>query len=256
FGGVNSANISFQKIFDRHGNSFGERVSTKQTLSKRTQTYASHLYSKKREGISRPSQRGIYLFPQWSSGQWRPKQVSETEDIPVKPSIQKNPAIEETNQMDPLRERTSVPQVLSKEAVMEKLHEVTRQYPSFPDPQFGGREFYGDANILMEETTTSIMGAAAKQPTLPLQLRASDSKPITPPPINEYPLHAWLFLVPLVIYSPLARREEDYGLESKFSDDPPYNKARRRIRIPAKLRSPRFSPNILRGISSKKKKIS
>ena len=66
------------------------------------------------------------------------------------------------------------------------------------------------------------MGAAAKQPTLPWQLSASDSKPITPPPINEYPLHAWLFLVPLVIYSPLARREEDYGLESKFSDDPPY----------------------------------
>lgn len=36
--------------------------------------------------------------------------------------------------MDPLQKRTSVPQVLSKEAVMEKLHKVTRQYPSFHDP--------------------------------------------------------------------------------------------------------------------------
>lgn len=70
------------------------------------------------------------------------------------------------------------------------------------EQQLGGREFYGDAIFLMEETITSIMAPAAKQPNLSLQLSASDSKPITPPPINEYPLHGWLFPVPSVIYCP------------------------------------------------------
>ncbi|CAN7135561.1 unnamed protein product [Brassica rapa subsp. narinosa] len=245
----NATHHSFQKRVDRHRNAFGDRVSTRQThnppparsddqvensklswRSKPTQEkphmYASPPYIKNRDPTSRSYQRSRDLFPRRNEGQWRPKHIRETEATSLKEPAQVESTSDNANQLALVQARPNGPQSLSKEAVMEELHEVTRQYPNCPDRVEAAarcqRVHFSDANDLMEQTKAAILAAkAANQPFIPLQIRASDSNPVTPPPSNDYPLRAWLFRDPSILISPKSKEEkEDDGLESMFSNDP------------------------------------
>ncbi|KAH0939895.1 hypothetical protein HID58_007356, partial [Brassica napus] len=287
---------TFHERVDRHGRSFGERVSTKQTrnpppekttvgletsnqtwkskpVQERSQSYASPPYSRNRENSSRQGSRGKDLFPQRSLGQWRPRLA------------------------------------LARGAIMEELQEVTRQYLSCPDPVEAAarrqRVLYGDANGMLEETVERLLASGQGVPTEQRRQRAADSNPVTPPPLNENPFQAPLFPDPSTPYTP-PTREEDWGQDPRYSDvlqvatqettdlegnqqtrirsiivSPAagstesqteqtkqkdsdgeetlkefQNKVRRKSTRTAKRKQIRASPNILRGASSKKRKLS
>ncbi|KAH0872983.1 hypothetical protein HID58_070345, partial [Brassica napus] len=256
---------TFHERVDRHGRSFGERVSTKQTrnpppekttvgmetsnqtwkskpVQERTQSYASPPYSRNRENSSTQGNRGKDLFPQRSLGQWRPRLA------------------------------------LARGAIMEELQEVTRQYLSCPDPVEAAarrqRVLYGDANGMMEETVERLLASGQGIPTEQRRQRAADSNPVTPPPLHENPFQAPLFPDPSTPYTPPTREEEDWGQDppgsteaqteqtkQKESDGEEtlkefQNKVRRKTTRTAKRKQIRESPNILRGASSKKRKLS
>ncbi|KAF8110991.1 hypothetical protein N665_0077s0052 [Sinapis alba] len=146
-----SQNQHFQKRVDRHKNTFGERFD---------------------------------LFPQRSLGQWRPKHVLESKAISKKATNHRDPTPENTNQTT-VQTRTNISLALTKEAVVEELHEVTTQYLSFPNSAESAksrqRVLYGDVNGLTEETAEKIMASASEPPTTPLQIRVSHSNIVTPP---------------------------------------------------------------------------
>lgn len=315
-------------------NPFGGRVSTKQTRNpppmrresprdpseqawrvkpsqEKSHHYNSPPYTKSRDGSSRSSQRSKDLFPQKSTGQWKPKLVVVAEGGHDNNEHKSVPAT--GNQLALVPREPSYPPGISRETVMEELHEVTRQYLSCPDPIEAAarrqRVHFSDANGLMESTTASILASAATMTRTgypPLQLRDCDSNPVTPPPLNEFPQDSWLLPESPRMLSPINRLEEDDGLEPLPSDASPcvkatpqgekekptrlrsvivsptdnlqatgvisqgspdepredetlrtlQNRIKRKTRKPAKLRSPRFSPNILRGASSKKRNLS
>ncbi|KAL0676357.1 hypothetical protein Bca4012_004338 [Brassica carinata] len=82
---------------------------------------------------NRPGHRGRDLFPQKSSGQWRPKQHLELEATSsravVPPELIVSPQILR-------RSANTEPQVNhpTMETIMENLHEATRQYLRCSDP--------------------------------------------------------------------------------------------------------------------------
>ncbi|KAG5376451.1 hypothetical protein IGI04_041047 [Brassica rapa subsp. trilocularis] len=124
----------FQERVDRHGNVFGERISTKQTRNPPPETniitldnsnltwrqkaaqekakiYSSPAYVKERDQADRSIRRGRDLFPQKSTSQWRPKRSGEQEEKPSQeipfpdPSLIRSPQggedVEEDIGMDP-----------------------------------------------------------------------------------------------------------------------------------------------------------
>ena len=327
---------TFHERVDRHGRSFGERVSTKQTrnpppekttvgletsnqtwkskpVQERSQSYASPPYSRNRENSSRQGSRGKDLFPQRSLGQWRPRLVSvpdtttgnvrsSSDDTPKETTL---PAHQEAPPNGLIND-----QALARGAIMEELQEVTRQYLSCPDPVEAAarrqRVLYGDANGMMEETVERLLASGQGVPTEQRRQRAADSNPVTPPPLHENPLQAPLFPDPSTPYTPPTREEEDWGQDPRYSDvlqvatqettdlegnqqtrirsiivSPAagstesqteqtkqkdsdgeetlkefQNKVRRKSTRTAKRKQIRASPNILRGASSKKRKLS
>ncbi|KAG2331299.1 hypothetical protein Bca52824_002479 [Brassica carinata] len=151
-------NPVFHERVDRHGNTFGDRVGTKQTRNPpppkgksaavvtsskeneiaskgQEKSYETPQYSKHRDHNSgRYLQRGRDLFPRRSEGQWRPKQILEADAQAGNASSQ--PKSGQMEPVDPVVEQIELGnhQGLPKDAVMEQLHEVTRQYLSCPDP--------------------------------------------------------------------------------------------------------------------------
>ncbi|KAH0897272.1 hypothetical protein HID58_046840 [Brassica napus] len=298
---------SFTARLDRHGKPFGERVSTRKTRAPPptpitmngnppTQTWihkttkeGSHEYSspqhtQNRQTKARETQRGRYLFPQRSQGQWRAKQM-------INPNGMCIPTMEE---------------------VMEDLHHVTRQYLSCPDPVEAAarrqRVLQGDSSGQMEETAVAIIAPETRRQALISQSMGDESNPNTPPPPIQNTLNQTLLLhAPSVTHNPKNREENnaeegDSGLRpiSRETESTPQrtiegpaklksivispnveqeeapmmsqvpieqlreeetlrefqNKVKRRVKRPLQARSTRNSPNILRGASSKKRRIS
>ncbi|WZZ37096.1 hypothetical protein YC2023_020497 [Brassica napus] len=209
----------FNSRVDRHGNTYGERVGTKQTRNpppeinqggrredaqtwktKPTQELThyngSPAYSKQREVTSRKGQRGRDLFPQRSEGLWRPKQaqvplvISENAIAKLPPRAEQETTGYEINSaMLPSshqQQRSQHSQGRAKEAIMEDLHEVTRQYMSCDDPVEAAarrqRVLYTDANGLMEETAARILASTQRRSPNSEQRETSECNPVTPPP--------------------------------------------------------------------------
>ncbi|WZZ64967.1 hypothetical protein YC2023_076337 [Brassica napus] len=239
---------TFHERVDRHGRSFGERVSTKQTrnpppekttvgmetsnqtwkskpVQERTQSYASPPYSRNRENSSTQGNRGKDLFPQRSLGQWRPRLVS----VPDTTTGNVRSSSDDTPKETTLPAHQEAPpnvlindQALARGAIMEELQEVTRQYLSCPDPVEAAarrqRVLYGDANGMMEETVERLLASGQGIPTEQRRQRAADSNPVTPPPLHENPFQAPLFPDPSTPYTPPTREEEDWGQDPRYSD--------------------------------------
>ncbi|KAL0652028.1 hypothetical protein Bca4012_094719 [Brassica carinata] len=241
---------SFRERFDRHGKSFGDRVSTKQTrnppperlptlserpklswrespVQDRPSSYASPPYSKSRNHSGAPTHRSRDIFPQRSQGQWRPKQTLEPQQTSEAVENFDQRAPEKTFAIEPLHTRANGNQVLTREAIMEDLHKVTKKYLSCPDPVEAAvrrqRVLYSDDEGLMEATSTTISASTTTQLPLAAETTASDSNPVTPPPEQVNPLQALIFPPNLVIHSPHSRAEEDEILDPYYSDVSPHH---------------------------------
>ncbi|KAG5395466.1 hypothetical protein IGI04_017280 [Brassica rapa subsp. trilocularis] len=159
--------------------------------------------------------RGRDLFPPVVNEQWRPRLVRVSTTYPSKSPEEDK---EEPNQAETSPLAPNIPQIPTMEAVMEDLHEVTRQYLSCPDPVEAAarrqRVLHGDAQGHMEETATAIIAAARKrqdQQALVFGERTSQSNPVTPPPPQTNLFHGSSFPGPSGCVTPPLREEEDFG---------------------------------------------
>ncbi|RIA04211.1 hypothetical protein BRARA_K01581 [Brassica rapa] len=314
---------------DRHGNPFGERISTKQTRvpppvnavvtreintqnwrSSKTQDepqrYSSPQYTQNRQKPNRVPQRGRDLFPQREQAQWRPRLVPAPEDPTNHSRRQQVPTTPTNLNSGNSQLSNGVSRVQTIEEVIEDLHHVTRQYLNCADPVEAAarkqRVMQSDANGDMEETAAAIIAIETRRHELSSQQRGMDSNPNTPPPRRDYTIQELLGLDPSVGYSPLIREEEAKEVEPSYievegspkqrSEGPAklksiiirspnsvaeaptpeqetqvateeeetllefQNKVKRRSRRNKRGRSPRNNPIILRGASSKKRKLS
>lgn len=211
---VNTGKVqdTFKERVDRHGVPFGQRVSTKQTrnpppepqterespkLTWRERTthenskdYSSPSYTKERQPTKVYSGRSKDLFPSRTKEQWRPKSTLNSD---ASPRGTNNHQTTEEGEINPTTQEQIMlinNQIPTREAVMEELHEVTRQYLSCSDPVEAAarrqRVMYSDANGQMEETATAIIKAAKDKQKMFMQASTSDSNPVTPPPIQGY----------------------------------------------------------------------
>ncbi|WZZ48602.1 hypothetical protein YC2023_048709 [Brassica napus] len=277
----------FQERVDRHGNAFGERISTKQTRNPPPETntitldnsnltwrqkaaqekgkiYSSPAYVKERDQAARSIRRGRDLFPQRSTSQWRPKRSGEQEvnstlaPAPAEPNREQN-APKNNAQMGTHKERLA-----TVEEVMEDLHEVTRQYLNCTDPIEAAarrqRVLYSDASGLMEETAARIVASSSNQHNLPVAEGALNSNPNTPPPIQEKPSQEFLFPDPSLIRSPQGGEdvEEDIGMDPYYSDISPRTEAallnkrkENAARIRSLIVSASMEPRVSRGLSQR-----
>ncbi|KAJ4890132.1 Uncharacterized protein Rs2_29880 [Raphanus sativus] len=116
-------------------------------------------------------------------------------------------------------------QVLAKEAIMNELHEVTRQYLSCADPVEAAarrqRVQYTDAEGLMETTAASILAASTKGHPQLQQAPGNLSNPVTPPPLQDPVLQALIYPAPLVLYPPSIIEEESGENQYTKDDTPP-----------------------------------
>lgn len=330
-GEANTIQHAFKARVDRHGNPFGERVSTKQTripppfATMRTTDPSTQSWFQKttKEGpLQNPPQytKGRYtqagdekggrdLFSQRSQGQWRPKQVLEADAEGNRDPVNQNQdkGDEDSQLGTPLRILDN--QTTAKQAVMEDLHEVTRQYLNCADPVEAAarrqRVLYTDANGLMEETAARIL-ASSQALHHNIELRHGiDSNPVTAPPRQEDNVQVPILQSRADIQTPPTRLGEDMGLTNLFNESiqghsqeetrgetarstriksvivspltsqagpqeensplipadgetlgEAQAKARRRLCRSTRRRPVRYSPNILRGSSSKKRKLS
>ncbi|KAJ4880220.1 Uncharacterized protein Rs2_37274 [Raphanus sativus] len=267
------ARPGFKERLDRHGNPFGERVSTKQTRNpppaskteiggdtrpatnnipeeEKEPTYASPPYSRNRVHTGRQVNQRKDLFPRRSEGQWRPKLVV----VPNPPEeMQNRNQISPRNitpKSPPLQLQGTNDHTLAKEAIMEELHEVTRQYFNCGDPVEAAarrqRVQYTDAEGLMETTTAAILAASMQNlPEFPHPIGDS-SNPATPPPLQDPVLQAPNHPAPLILLSPSNDKDEDERLEPYYSDESPLiNQWREQVTDrPTRLRSVVVSPQV------------
>lgn len=201
--------FAFRARVDRHGNPYGERVSTKQTRApppvpnrrpdtpslplqnqKPTQERPDNLlsppFTQHRQQSYRETSRGRNLFPQRSQGQWRAKQPTGQEENPPRAAELEAILPRETPLPETLQTITNEPQVRTMEEVLEELHETTRRYLNCADPVEAAarrqRVLQGDALGQTEELAASIIAAETRRHSLFSQYMGSASNPNTPPP--------------------------------------------------------------------------
>ncbi|KAF2609086.1 hypothetical protein F2Q68_00045730 [Brassica cretica] len=243
----------FKERVDRHGNSFGVRVTTKKTRNppperywEKPKTTSNQVWTRKPEAAREPEytsppftininkppmagSQGRAIFTQREHTQWRPKELEgkALAEKAIVPHVQENQTPGEKANADgnPVR-------ISTHEEVMEQLHE-------------------------MEETAAAIIAAELKRAALSALEAASNCNPVTPPPLQNY--------VPQVICLPenaeqLNPQENDengtqepVGSDTNLRALPSQRKGRGR---PARLKSVVITPDILRGTSSKKRNIS
>lgn len=160
----------------------------KRTTSERNQVYYSPTYVKDREGTSKSSQRRRDIFPQRTSGQWRPKQTKELLATPNEATNYHETTAGTNNLNANMQQELRADQTPSMEAVMEELQEVTRQYLNCHDPvEARARKqcvLQGDANGLMEKTSARIIAAVSQKHEGFVLERREDNNPNTPPPLQ------------------------------------------------------------------------
>ncbi|KAG5373630.1 hypothetical protein IGI04_043051 [Brassica rapa subsp. trilocularis] len=247
---------------DRHGNPFGERISTKQTRvpppvnavvtreintqnwrSSKTQDepqrYSSPQYTQNRQKPNRVPQRGRDLFPQREQAQWRPRLVPAPEDPTNHSRRQQVPTTPTNLNSGNSQLSNGVSRVQTMEEVMEDLHHVTRQYLNCADPVEAAarkqRVMQSDANGDMEETAAAIIASETRRHELSSQQRGMDSNPNTPPPRRDYTIQELLGPDPSVGYSPLIREEEAKEVEPSYIEVE--GSPKQRSEGPAKLKS-------------------
>lgn len=281
-GGKNCTTHPFQERVDRHGNPFGERISTKQTRNppparsaippenpqlawrpkatqEKTQLYASPPYAKDRENSLKLSQRNKDLFPTKSLSAWKPRRRLDQEA-----TSGYSPVHLEANKADHRGRCTEqneimADQVPTLEAVMEDLHDATRLYLSCSDPKEAAarkqRVQQSDENGDMEETAARII-TRAKQQLTSVMPRVNDSNPNTPPPLTTNRFDSTLMPENHTSLSPHGEKETgneeelvDYGVELP----PPKDVSRRKNekQSTAKLKSIVVSPDQVRNDSQK-----
>ncbi|KAJ4886796.1 Uncharacterized protein Rs2_26544 [Raphanus sativus] len=325
---------AFRARVDRHGNPYGERVSTKQTrapppppskrsdnpsqplgnqksMQERSQHLLSPPFTHHRQSSYRETSRGRNLFPQRSQGQWRAKQLTGPEEEHTRDTEPANPPPRES--LLPANPQTIVaePGIRTMDEVLEELHETTRQYLNCPDPVEAAarrqRVLQGDALGQTEEVAASIIAAETRRHYFFSQGGGSASNPNTPPPIqapsiNGLPLPGFSSANDLQDTVVINVEERDHGVhpvtremdvtpkrasggpaklksivispvfEPEIAPGSPYelseqpmeeetlkevqSKIKKKGRRPIQTRVPGNSPNILRGASSKKRKIS
>lgn len=178
---------AFHQRVDKHGRSFGDRVSTKQTRApppiqlepsraprfverginnqSESQNYTSPQYVKNRRYHPYEASHRRVPFPQKELKEWRANPATET------PRQENDPSDTRTQQEVNPRRNDQEQRVLeqqiqtpSQEEVMEELHEVTRQYLSCDNPKEAAarqmRVHESNARGLMEETAASIINTA------------------------------------------------------------------------------------------------
>ncbi|WZZ62080.1 hypothetical protein YC2023_062187 [Brassica napus] len=218
----------------------------------RPHIYGSPSYARRRENLNRTSQNGRDLFLQRSLGQWRPKQVTISETAPKPPHVQAGPPSHELTVVAQVQQPSGDVRAVTREAVMEDSHEVTRQYLSCADP----------------------VEAAVRK-----HRRQQQFNPPPPPPglckvslAKVTQLHSPLCrtshlmsscLPTRRLFSVLSREKRKVRvwspapatmlilLTTPHSEDF-QNRVSRRVSRTSSRRSPRENPNILRGASSKK----
>lgn len=266
------SHLNFHQRVDRHGRTFGDRVSTRQTRNppppglkpvteaaesfrgKEPQLgdipdYTSPPYAQYRDMTRGETSQGRALFLTGDTRQWRVKQTNTeaaTGDN-VSTPMQAPPAIERRDQV--LREQ-EIRQIPTAEEVMEDLHEVTLQYLSCADPTEAAarrkRVMLGDARGDMENTAARIVAAAEKSQHQRLNLIDEPSPGQNLPPTTTVLL---LQSAEDVAIQAAAASNQD---PDETSRAPPPRKRGR----PAKLKSIVVTTDILRGTSSKKRNIS
>ncbi|KAG2292282.1 hypothetical protein Bca52824_038951 [Brassica carinata] len=258
----------FQARVDRHGKPFGERVSTKQTRAPPPDTslhmehksserarehgtsvngplHISPQHVKSREARPQRKVNNRLSLPQKEMMQWREKYPKETHEEEVNsPAIQQITPLRAPLAIEEVQDQLHTPinQPPTREAIMDDLQEVTRQYVNCPDPIESAarrqRVLHGDAHGQMEETVDRILTAAVARyqamfPTPPPQERAID---ITTPQL-------------LADSGPM----RSSGGEISYRRGTTLRRTNRRRFKPARLRSTVSSPLALQGASSKKR---
>ncbi|KAJ4881665.1 zf-CCHC_4 domain-containing protein [Raphanus sativus] len=204
--------LTFKARVDRHGNPFGERVGTKQTRVpppantgaavepfrsswKQNPKGASHQqYSSPQYTQTILEKKGTYhrvrdLFPQRSQGQWRPKQSLGPAEGSME-AIHNQERSQEVQELPPPQPAQSGEnQNMTKELIMEELHEVMRQYLNCADPVEAAarrqRVMYTDANGLMEETAARILAVTQGRRASSDSHQEWENNPVTPPPRQD-----------------------------------------------------------------------
>ncbi|CAH8391626.1 unnamed protein product [Eruca vesicaria subsp. sativa] len=109
---------------------------------------------------------------------------------------------------------------------MEELHDVTRNYLNVTDPIEAAarrqRVLHSDATDLMERTADAIMAASHQTSQPRLISQANESNPVTPPPLQEDPLHAPLLPQQLADYCPNYGEEKDIDLDPLYRETASY----------------------------------
>ena len=270
----------FQARVDRHGKPFGERVSTKQTRAPPPDTslhmehksserarehgtsvngplHISPQHVKSREARPQRKVNNRLSLPQKEMMQWREKYPKETHEEEVNsPAIQQITPLRAPLAIEEVQDQLHTPinQPPTREAIMDDLQEVTRQYVNCPDPIESAarrqRVLHGDAHGQMEETVDRILTAAVARyqamfPTPPPQERAidistpqllADSAPMSTEGTNTTD-------------QPKEAQEERIPTEEETT----LRRTNRRRFKPARLRSTVSSPLALQGASSKKR---
>ncbi|KAH0855910.1 hypothetical protein HID58_084171, partial [Brassica napus] len=257
---------AFHERVDRHGNSFGARAATKQTrvppptrtleksrgeshnwrskASERApepQGYSSPPYTMRRDIVRETNFPRKNSFPQKGLGEWRMKPATLTCSERAH-----GPLLEVTQEQT----RQETPKGHTEEQITEDLNEATRLYLSCPDPTEAAarrhRVLAGDIRNQTEETATGLM-------RLLLTRRSNKS----PEDIYSGRLNS-------IVVSPEVRIEEGNTISKEVlevADDKDtllnfQNKTKKKRADKFRIRSPRLSPNILRGVSLKKRKFS
>ena len=192
--------------------------------------------------------RGRSHFPQKDSRIWRAKQTETTIPDAGETSTPQRSSATEGNNNNTSRGLPGI-HIPTTEDVMEDLHEATLQYLSCSDPsEVAARRHLllsGDAKGQMEETAAGVVAAAVKasmqyQPAI-LELPAKQT-----PPTNN----------PIL----LLQSAEDIhrqALNNSEQDETPTIPLQLKKRgRPQKLKSVVTTPDILRGVSSKKRNLS
>ncbi|KAH0880725.1 hypothetical protein HID58_068119 [Brassica napus] len=279
------AHHTFQERVDRHENIFGEpKAPSAPDNSKaswngnpdqeRPHIYGSPSYARRRENLNRTSQNGRDLFLQRSLGQWRPKQVTISETAPKPPHVQAGPPSHELTVVAQVQQPSGDVRAVTREAVMEDSHEVTRQYLSCADPveaavrkhrrqqQFNPPPPPGLCKVSLAKVTqlhsplcrTSHLMSSCLPTRRLFSVLSREKRKVrvwSPAPATMLILlttpHSEVGAKKIKsIISPLVQQKDNKILQD-FQ-----NRVSRRVSRTSSRRSPRENPNILRGASSKK----
>ncbi|KAF3577201.1 hypothetical protein DY000_02029223 [Brassica cretica] len=272
----------FQERLDRHGNSFGARVATKQTrippppkdLVLRSEkegtwrrssasrepepySYASPPYTKQRGSRTGREHHNRGPFPQRELKEWRAKPSNVATSASQEAGPDNNNHQNSRTDLSQQDHQIGTKRPQTEEEILQDLNEATHLYLSCPDPTEAAarrqRVMIGNAKGHVEETMTAVL----LLPIVDLQ-QVEDN----PPPGEA---RATTAQIKSIIISPSSNSvEAPQHHQNQTNPEAPedvsinegQDKVKKRTIRNNKARSPLQGPSILRGASSKKRKLS